>query len=71
MDIRDVVETQHHLTAHQKCDLLDVLKHHQKLFDGSLGVYPHKMVHIEIEPGKTRACMTISRAPYTLVHIQT
>jgi hypothetical protein len=49
-DVRDVVETQRHLTAHQKCDLLDVLKRHQKLFDGSLGVYPHKKVHIEIEP---------------------
>jgi hypothetical protein len=48
--VRDVVENQHHLTARQKCDLLDILKHHQKLFDGTLGVYPHKKVHIEIEP---------------------
>ena len=35
----------------RKCDLLDVLKCHQKLFDITLGVYPHKKVHIEIEPG--------------------
>ena len=39
-DVRDVVENQHHLTAHQKCDLLDVLKCHQKLLDGTLSVYP-------------------------------
>ncbi len=51
MDIRDVVETECHLTTHHKCDLLTVLKLHQKLFDGTLGVYPHKKVHIEIEPG--------------------
>ena len=49
-DVRDVVDAQHHLTARQKCDLLTILKRHQKLFDGSLGVYPHKKVHIEIDP---------------------
>ena len=43
-DVQDVVDAQHHLTERQKCDLLDVLEHHQKLFDGSLGVYPHKKV---------------------------
>ena len=49
-DVRDVVENQQHLTARQKCDLLDVLKRHQRLFDGTLGIYPHKKVHIDIEP---------------------
>ena len=49
-DVQDVIENQHPLTAHQKCDQLDVLKRHQKLFDGTLGVYPHKKVHTEIEP---------------------
>ncbi len=48
-DVRDVVETQCHLKACHKCDLLTVLKLHQNLFDGS-GVYPHKKVHIEIAP---------------------
>ena len=28
-DVRDVIDTQHHLTASQKCNLLTVLKHHQ------------------------------------------
>ena len=49
-DVRDIVENQTHLTACQKCDLLDVLKCHQKLFNGTLGIYPHKKVHIDIEP---------------------
>jgi hypothetical protein len=43
-DIRDVIDGQNHLTAQQKCDLLDVLTQHQKLFDGTLGVYLHKKV---------------------------
>jgi len=49
-DVQDAIENQHHLTAHQKCNLLGILKHHQNIFDGTLGVYPHKKVHIEIEP---------------------
>jgi hypothetical protein len=49
-DVWDVVDGQNHLTAQQKCDLLDVLTRHQKLFDGTLGVYLHKKVHISIEP---------------------
>ena len=70
-DVQDVIEAQHQLTARQKCDLLDVLKCHQKLFDGSLGVYPHKNVHIVIEPdAKTCARATIFHALYTLVHVQ-
>ena len=43
------MEGQTHLMACQKCDLLDVLQRHQKLFDGTLVIYPHKKVHIEIE----------------------
>jgi len=49
-DVQDVVDGQNHLTAQQKCDLLNVLMRHQKLFDSTLGVYLHKKVHIEIEP---------------------
>jgi len=49
-DVQEVVDGQTHLRAQQKCDLLDVLKQHQKLFDGRLGVYLHKKVHIEPEP---------------------
>jgi len=48
-DIRSVVDLCPHLTESQKDDLYKLLKKHEKLFDGTLGVYPHKKVHIEIE----------------------
>jgi len=50
---RDVINRQDHLDAKQKEDLLKVLEKHQKLFDGTLGVYPHRKVHIELEKGAT------------------
>ena len=38
-----------HLDSKQKASLLIVLEKHKKLFDGTLGVYPHKKFHIELE----------------------
>ena len=32
-DVCNILEGQTHLTAHQKCDLLDVLQHHQNIGD--------------------------------------
>jgi hypothetical protein len=39
------------LTAQQKNDLKQVLNEHTKLFDGTLGVYPHRKFHIDSMPG--------------------
>jgi hypothetical protein len=39
-----------HLNAHQKADLLRVQQENNKMFDGTLGTYPHKKVHIDIDP---------------------
>jgi hypothetical protein len=50
-DVRDVVDKLSHFNAHQKADLLEILRENEKMFDGTLGVYPHKKVHIDIEPG--------------------
>jgi hypothetical protein len=47
--VRDVVDKLTHLNAHQRADLLEVLQENQKMFDGTLGVYPHKKFHIDIE----------------------
>ncbi len=41
-DVADVVKGLTHLNAHQKADLLRVLQESNKMFDGTLGVYPHK-----------------------------
>jgi hypothetical protein len=50
IDVRQVIDQQFHLNMHQKANLLEVLAKHQKMFDGTLGVYPHKKVHIDIDP---------------------
>jgi hypothetical protein len=48
--VRQVIDELTHLNMHQKADLLQVLEKHQKMFDGTLGVYPHKKFHIDIDP---------------------
>ena len=52
-DILEVVNSQKQLNTAQRNDLFRVLKQHESLFDGTLGVYPHKQFHIELEPGYT------------------
>ena len=49
VDIKDVAQKQTHLTVVQQNKLGVILEKHQKLFDGTLGIYPHKKFHIEIE----------------------
>ncbi len=48
--MRDVVDGLTHLSTQQKFDLLEVLLENQKMFDDTLGVYPHRKVHIELDP---------------------
>ena len=48
-DVNDVVKGLTHLTQAQQNDLLKVLEKHTSMFDGSLGVYPHKKFHIDIK----------------------
>ena len=40
--IKGIVEKQTHLNQRQRDDLYIILSKHAKLFDGTLGVYPHK-----------------------------
>jgi hypothetical protein len=49
-DVVDVMKELTHLNAHQKADLLWVLQENKKMFDETLNVYPHKKVHIDIDP---------------------
>ncbi len=39
------------LSYYLKEDLKQVLQEHTKLFDGTLGVYPHRKFHIDLVPG--------------------
>jgi hypothetical protein len=49
--IDDVVSQLGHLNDQQKTDIKQVLSKFTKLFDGTLGVYPHRKFHIDLEPG--------------------
>ena len=51
VQIDDVVSQQEHLNGQQKADIKQVLSDFTKLFDGTLGVYPHRKFHIDLEPG--------------------
>ena len=49
VSVGQVIDTLSHLNMHQKADLLKVLQDNQQMFGGTLGVYPHKKFHIDIE----------------------
>jgi hypothetical protein len=51
LDLDAFIATQTHLDKVQKDNLKSILRKHEKLFDGTLGVYPHKKVHIELHEG--------------------
>ena len=51
VQIKEVMNPLEYLSTQQKADLKQVLSDFTKLFDGSLGVYPRKKFHIELEPG--------------------
>ena len=50
VNVYDVVKQLTHLSKSQQDDLLNVLKDFSNLFDGTLGVYPHRKFHIDIMP---------------------
>jgi hypothetical protein len=68
-DIVKVVKGLTHLNAHQKADLLRVLQESSKKFDGTLGVYSHKKVHIDIDPN----AKPVHSRPYPVpqIHLKT
>jgi hypothetical protein len=45
VQIDDVVNLLEHLNIQQKADIKQVLIEFTKLFDGTLGVYPHRISH--------------------------
>ncbi len=68
-DVAEVVKGLTHLNAHRKADLLRVLQENNKMFDGTLGVYPHKKVHIDIDPN----AKPVHSRPYPVprIHLKT
>jgi hypothetical protein len=51
--VDDVIDQLTHSNAQQKSDIRQVLNKHTKLFDGTLGVYPHRTFHIDLVPEAT------------------
>ena len=50
MDINKLMANQKHLKINQQQQLKQLFVKFEKLFDGTLGLYPHKKVHIEVLP---------------------
>jgi hypothetical protein len=67
--VAEVVKRLTHLKAHQKANLLCVLQKNDKMFNGTLGVYPHKKVHIDIGPN----AKPVHSRPYPVpqIHLKT
>ncbi len=68
-DVAEVVKGLTHLNAHHKADLLQVLQENNKMFNGTLGIYPHKKVHIDINPN----AKPVRSRPYPVprIHLKT
>jgi hypothetical protein len=60
VEVDEVINQLNHLNTEQKEGLRKVLKEHTKLFDGTLGVCPHRKFHIDLVPG------AINQARYTI-----
>ena len=51
VSITEVMRQCSHLNVTQQEDLHQVHKDFPKLFDGTLGIYPHRKFHINVMPG--------------------
>ena len=68
VEIDEVINQLNHLDPQQKEDLKKVLQGHTKLFNGTLGVYPHRKFHIDLIEG---AVAKHARPyPVSVIHLQ-
>ena len=70
IQIKDVVNPLEYLSIRQKVDLKKVLSEFTKLFDGTLGVYPHRKFHIKVEPAGAKP-RHARPYPVPLIHLET
>ena len=64
-NLSQVVKDQTHLNEIQQKDLRHLFKTHKALFGGTLGVYPHKKFHIEVE----KDAQPKHSRPYAVPHV--
>ncbi len=67
VNIHDVAFDQCNLLLDQQQYLFTVLLKHKKISDGSLGVYPHKKVHIDLKLGAKPLHHPAYPVPHVLV----
>jgi hypothetical protein len=53
--VDDVIDQLSHINIQQKGDFRQVLSEHTKLFDGTLGVYPHRKFQIGVVPDRSNS----------------
>jgi transposase InsO family protein len=69
-DLRSVAEAQQHLTVEQRQRLEEVLRKHERLFDGTLGKWNGVKVDIELKPDAVPFhCKRPMRIPH--IHLET
>ena len=68
-DVKDVIDQLTHLNTQQKADLLQVSMENAQMFNGTLGIYPHKKVHLELDPN----AKPVHARPYPVpcIHLST
>ncbi len=66
---KDVIDQLMHLNTQQKADLLQVLMENAQMFDGTLSIYPHTKVHLELDPNAKLVHTTPNRVP--CIHLST
>jgi len=64
-DIDAVIEEQSHLSDSQKSDLRSILIKHEELFNGRLGLYPHRKIHIDVDEN----ALPSHSCPYPVPHV--
>ena len=69
-DVKDVIDQLTHLNTQQKADLLQVLMENDQMFDGTLGIYPHTKVHLELDPNAKPVHARLPHASNSPVHFQ-
>ena len=50
LNLDELMSKQDHLNADQKEQLKGLFLKYSKVFDGTLGLYPHKKIHIDMKP---------------------
>ena len=65
VDIKEVIDKCDHLRPYQKQQLENLLCKYTRLFDGTLKVYPHEKVHLDVDP----QAKPVFRRAYPVPHL--